>query len=188
MDTIVDSAVDAQIARRIAGERQQRGWSTASLAERSQVSRAMINRIERGEAKPTASLLGRISSAFGLPLSDFFAGVEAESRLSRADNRRPWRDPETGYVRTPISPASDRMLQLTEISLPPGARVRYPAGAYEFIHQQIWVLDGTLTFSEGSQQYRLSTGDCLTLGPPSDCTFANETKKKCRYMVAVVRR
>ena len=149
----------------------------------------MISRIEREHAKPTASLLGKISSAFGLPLSDFFAGVEGrDSRISRAATRRPWRDPETGYVRTPISPPGDRILQLTDVTLPPGARVRYPAGAFEFIHQQIWVAEGVLSFSEGGERHKLSAGDCLTLGPPADCTFANTTRKKCRYVVAVVRR
>lgn len=149
----------------------------------------MISRIERQEARPTASLLGKISSAFGLPLSDFFASMEApKSRISLAATREAWRDPETGYVRTPISPPGDRILQLTEVTLPAGARVRYPAGAFEFIHQQIWVLEGTLTFNEGRQQHALSAGDCLTLGPPSDCIFANDAKKKCRYLVAVVRR
>jgi len=149
----------------------------------------MISRIERAEAKPTASLLGRISSAFGLPLSDFFASMEAPpSRIALAATREAWRDPETGYVRRPVSPPGDRILQLTEVTLPPGARVRYPAGAYEFIHQQIWVLEGTLTFTEGRQRHALAAGDCLALGPPSDCMFANRTRKKCRYLVAVVRR
>jgi transcriptional regulator with XRE-family HTH domain len=149
----------------------------------------MISRIEREEARPTASLLGKISSAFGLPLSDFFASVETQdSRIARAGTRRPWRDPQTGYVRTPISSSADRLLQLIDVKLPAGARVRYPAGAYEFIHQQIWVLEGVLTFSEGDQRHELATGDCLTLGPPADCTFANTTRKKCRYLVAVVRR
>ena len=187
--TIVDATLDARIAQRITEERRRRDWSAADLAERSGVSRAMISRIEREEAKPTASLLGKISSAFGLPLSDFFASTEAPiSRISLAATREAWRDPETGYIRTPISPSGDRILQLTEVTLPAGARVRYPAGAYEFIHQQIWVMEGRLTFTEGRQQHDLSAGDCLTLGPPSDCSFANDTRKKCRYLVAVVRR
>ena len=149
----------------------------------------MISRIERGEAKPTASLLGKISAAFGLPLSMLLARVEDEpSRVSRATEQTRWTDPDTRYRRRSISPPGDTLLQLTEIELPPGARVTFPAAAYAFIHQQVWVLEGKLVFREGSHTHTLAAGDCLTLGPPAECQFRNATRKVCRYLVAVVRR
>lgn len=170
-------------------ERGARGWAVAELAERSGVSRAMISKIERGEVKPTASLLARLSAAFGLPLSLLLARVEgAPSRLMRAASQSWWTDPETRYRRRAISPPGDRQLQLTEVALPPRARVTFPAAAYTFIHQQIWVLDGRLTFREGSDAHELAAGDCLTLGPPAECTFENLTRRTCRYIVAVARR
>jgi transcriptional regulator with XRE-family HTH domain len=153
------------------------------------VSRAMISRIERGDAKPTASLLGRLSAAFGLPLSLLLARIEeVPSRVSRAALQSWWTDPETRYRRRAISPPSDGLLQLTEVELPPAARVMFPAAAYTFIHQQMWVLDGHLTFREGPETHTLEAGDCLTLGQPMECRFENATRKTCRYLVAVVRR
>ena len=85
------------------------------------------------------------------------------------------------------SSPSDAVLQLTEVSLPPRARVSFPAGAYTFIHQQIWVLEATLTFHEGGDVHVLEAGDCLTLGSPADCTFENAGRRTCRYVVAVAR-
>src|SRR5437764_460660 len=67
MSTIVDS-VDSTIAARVRGERTVRRWSLDELAERASVSKAMISKIERAEASPTAALLGRLSAAFGLTL------------------------------------------------------------------------------------------------------------------------
>ena len=161
----------------------------ADLAARSGVSRAMISKIERSEARPTASLLGKLSAAFGLPLSHLLARVEDQtSHLNRAAAQQRWRDPATRYTRRALSPVSDAILQLTEIRLPPGAVVRFPAAAYAFIHQQIWMLDGRLSFTEGSERHDLDPGDCLMLGPPADCTFRNRTRMTCRYLVAVVRR
>jgi transcriptional regulator with XRE-family HTH domain len=58
--TIDDPA--PRIANRIRVEREQRSWSLADLSERSGVSRAMISKIERNEASPTATVLGRLSS------------------------------------------------------------------------------------------------------------------------------
>jgi transcriptional regulator with XRE-family HTH domain len=186
---MVDTGLDAQIASRVAFEREQRGWSVADLADRSGVSRAMISKIERQAVKPTASLLGRLSAAFRLPLSLLLASVEGEtSRVARAAKQPDWQDPHTGYVRRSISPASDRILQLTLIALPPGARVGFPAAAYTFIHQQIWVQEGRLTFHEGRDVHQLSAGDCLALGPPVDCVFQNATRRTCRYVTAVVAR
>lgn len=182
-------SLDQRLAARIAAERETRGWTVGELADRSGVSRAMISKIERGTARPTASLLGRLSAAFALPLSNLFAKIEGEpSRVATAEGQAIWRDPRSGYIRRALSPPGDALLQLTHVELPARARVAFPAGTYAFIHQQIWVMEGVLTFHEGPIVHRLRTGDCVTLGPPGDCEFENATAKRCRYLVAVVRR
>ena len=187
MATIVTS-LDDRLAARLTAEREARGWTAAELAERSGVSRAMIGKIERGEARPTASLLGKLSGAFGLTLSTLLSRVEDQAgRVTTRETQAVWRDPQTGYERRALSPASERLLQLTEVDLPPGARVSFPSSAYTFIHQQIWMLTGTLTFHEGNDAHHLRRGDCLTLGTPAECTFENATKQPCRYLIAVAR-
>jgi transcriptional regulator with XRE-family HTH domain len=183
------TSLDARLAQRVSQERAARGWTVAELAARSGVSRAMIVKIERHGAQPTAALIGRLSGAFGLPLSRFFAALEdTPSRLSRAAAQAVWTDPETHYVRRALSPAGDAHLQLTVVDLPASARVSFPAEAYAFIRQQIWVLRGRLTFVEGKARHDLRAGDCLQVGPPSRCTFLNTSARPCRYLVAVARR
>ncbi|MCP3705900.1 XRE family transcriptional regulator [Paraburkholderia sp. CNPSo 3274] len=177
------------ISTRVRIERESRGWSLADMAERSGVSRAMISKIERGEASPTATVLGRLSGAFGLQLSMLLALAEQTGeRLSRAAGQQIWQDPETGYTRRAVSPRNGGMLDLVEIELPGGVRVAYPASAFTFQHQQIWVRSGTLVFEEGEQVHTLEAGDCLQLGPPADCAFFNPGKGPCVYVVALVRR
>src|ERR1051325_7443045 len=122
MSTIVDDPTPV-LALRIRREREGRGWSLGDLAERSGVSKAMISKIERGEASPTAALLGRLSGAFGLTLSALLARAEhASGRLLRAADQPRWQDPETGYVRRQVSPQSDLPLDLVRVELPAGAR------------------------------------------------------------------
>src|SRR5690242_8210511 len=114
------------LAARIALEREARGWSLAELAERSGVSKAMISKIERGEASPTATLLGRLSGAFGLTLSTLLARAEQSGgRLLRAAEQPEWRDPETSYVRRQIAPRADLPVELIRIELPAGAAVSF---------------------------------------------------------------
>lgn len=179
----------SRLAERLRGEREARGWSLNDLAERSSVSRAMISRIERGEASPTAVLLGRLSGAFGLTLSNLLARIEsAGERLRRAGDQPSWRDPETGFVRRAISPAGNGDLELVAGELPPGAAIGYPASSYAFIRQQIWMQSGMLDFDEGGVVTRLEPGDCMELGPPSDCRFSNPGPEPARYLVVVSRR
>jgi transcriptional regulator with XRE-family HTH domain len=160
-----------------------------ALAESAGVSRAMIGKIERGEAQPTAALLGRLSGALGMTLSELVANAEDDDRrLRRAADQPTWTDPVSGYVRRALSPPAGTPLELVEVTLPPGAEVAYPADTYTFIHQQIWVLDGELRFREGETVHDLAAGDCLQLGPPAPCTFINATSAPCRYLVALTHR
>ena len=99
MSTIVDH-IDSTIAARVRGERAARRWSLDDLAERASVSKAMISKIERAEASPTAALLGRLSGAYGLTLSTLLADAEAQRHgPARRADQPVWRDPATGYVR-----------------------------------------------------------------------------------------
>ena len=190
MSTITDT-LDARIGSRIRIEREHRGWSLTDLAQRSGVSRAMINKVERGEASPTASLLGRLAGAFGLTLSMLLARTETDhiGRLVRAKEQCRWTDPETGYIRRQIAPApgSDIPLDVVQVELPAGASVTFPARNYASVRQLIWMSDGCLTFIEGEVVHTLSAGDCLELGAPADCAFRNDQNVPCRYVVIVLR-
>jgi transcriptional regulator with XRE-family HTH domain len=177
------------IATRLKIERAARGWSLAELAERSGVSKAMISKIERGEASPTAVVLGRLSGALGLALSRLLALAEdSGDRLSRRAAQPVWQDPGTGYTRRSISPTAGGVLELLEIELPPNVTVPYPASAFTFQHEQILVTQGALVFTEGGIEHKLQAGDCLQLGAPEDCSFFNPGARPCRYLVALVRR
>jgi uncharacterized cupin superfamily protein len=68
-----------------------------------------------------------------------------------------------------------------------GAAVNFPASSYTFIRQMMWVLKGKLTFIEGETVHDMESGDCLALGPPTDCTFKTRGREPCLYLVVVMR-
>ncbi|ANJ28842.1 LacI family transcriptional regulator [Agromyces aureus] len=175
------------LASTVQAARSELGFSVAALAEASGVSRAMIAKVERGDAQPTAALLGRIATALGLTLSGLIARAEDGGRLVRRADQPAWVDPETGSVRRALSPAGSRNLELVEIELPPGAELRYPAEAFLFVEPQVWVLDGRLRLAEGAENHELDAGDCVQLGAPVDCMFSNPTQASCRYVVALLK-
>jgi transcriptional regulator with XRE-family HTH domain len=192
MSSIVDDDLDQRIAARLLAERASRAWSLEQVAERSGVSRAMISKVERGESSPTAAVLGRLSAAFGLTLSQLLARAEQGTGrlLNREAEQERWRDPDTGFERRALTPpGSTAPLELVWGELPPRAQVEYPASAFTFIEdQQIVVIAGRLSFTQGTQLYELRAGDCLRLGPPADCRFENPGGTPCRYLIAVLRR
>ncbi|MGW5638404.1 helix-turn-helix domain-containing protein [Streptomyces sp. NPDC003832] len=190
---MIDPLVE-RIATRIRTEREARRWTLAQLADASGVSRAMINRIERGESNPTAVVLGKLSAAFRLSVASLLAQAEdapiEEARAAAGPRRRAddgeWVDPETGYRRRQI--AGPRFpAELAEIRLPAGARVPYPAAAFAFLHQLVWVLEGRLTFHDGDTAHELGPGDVIELGDPAPRVFANTGDTDCRYAVLLSR-
>ncbi|MFT4102709.1 MAG: XRE family transcriptional regulator [Burkholderiaceae bacterium] len=179
--------LDERIGQRIRAERESRGWSLADLAQKSSVSRAMIYKVEHGESSPTAKILGKLSGAFGMSISTLMSRAELQhGRLLRKSDQPVWTDPESGYVRRHLSPRSDMPLDLVQVVLPARVEVPYPASAYAFLRQLVWVLEGELVFVEGEHRHAMAEGDCLELGPPTDCVFKNESDVPCTYVVAVL--
>jgi transcriptional regulator with XRE-family HTH domain len=187
--TPVSDALAVSLAGTLQAARQARGLTVSGLAEQAGVSRAMIAKIERGEAQPTAVLLARLAGALGMTLSELVARAEGGGeRLARAADQPTWTDPASGYRRRALSPVSGGPLELVEVDLPAGAQVAFTADSYGLVHQQIWVLDGHLRLHEGDTVHELDAGDCLQFGPPTPRTFANPADRACRYLVALARR
>lgn len=180
--------LSALLAARIRAERDRRGWSLADLAARCHVSKAMLSKIEREEVSPTASVLSRIASGLGLTLAGFLAQEDVvPKRLVRKREQPTWQDPKTRYVRRQVFQSAGSPLELAEISLPPGEAIAFPASAYRQARHVVWVLEGALTIKEGRHRQDLREGDRLEFGPPSPLTYANEGRKHCRYLVALLK-
>lgn len=192
-----DDAEQRRLGERLRRLRTERKWSLTELAEESGVSRAMINRVERGVSSPTATILGRLSGAFGLTVSQLLdeslehevprgADPDEARGVQRGATADSWTDPDTGYRRRPVSSA-DFPADVTEVRLPAGREVAYPASAYAFLRHCIWVLDGALELVVGDAVTRLAAGDRIELGEPADVVYRNAGDDVARYVVIVVR-
>jgi transcriptional regulator with XRE-family HTH domain len=180
--------INTRIAHRVRTLRAARGMTLDALAAKCHVSRSMISLVERGESSPTAVVLEKIAAGFDVPLATLFedAGVPASPVARRAD-RRPWRDPQSGYVRRNISPANfPSPIQIVEVVLPAGARVAYETGTRQVsIHQQIWVQSGSLELTVGERVHNLGEDDCLAMQLNEPTAFRNRTRKPVRYLVII---
>ncbi len=138
----VSQDITSRIARRVKALRTESGLTLDALAAQCNVSSSMISLIERGESSPTAVVLEKIASGLGVSLAALFEDAAPSANpVSHREDRLPWRDPQSGYIRCNISPANfPSPIQIVEVILPVGATVAYETGARNVnIHQQVWV-------------------------------------------------
>ncbi len=181
--------INQRIAARVRGLRSASGLSLEAVAQRSGVSRSMISLIERGESSATAVVLEKLAASLGVALAGLFEDTQAPaSPLAKRKAQPRWRDPASGYLRRNLSPPGFAApLQLVEVEFPPGARVAYESGAREVpIHQQIWMLEGTIELRVGDEQFHLEAGDCLAMQLDRPTGFRNPGRKRARYLVAIL--
>lgn len=186
----MEEELEIAIGMRIRQLRVARGLTLDELATASGVSRAMISRIERAEASPTASLLARLCAALGLSLSAFFAEEDkVVSPLSRRNDQQVWRDPETGYLRRSVSPSgTESMVDLIEVVFPAGARVSFPPHAASHgMRQHVWLFEGEMEITSRDTAYHLKPGDCLYMPVGEGHDFHNPSDRPARYCVVLDR-
>jgi transcriptional regulator with XRE-family HTH domain len=184
------SDINRRISQRVRGLRTEQGLSLETLASRSGVSRSMISLIERGESSPTAVVLEKLASALGVTLASLFdptvSAIPVEPVSRRADQIQ-WRDPASGYLRRNISPPGvSQPFRIVEVHFPSGGRVAFDnLGRDAVVHQQVWVLEGTIDVTLGEQCHRLSEGDCLAMRLDEPTLFHNPTPVLARYAVVI---
>jgi transcriptional regulator with XRE-family HTH domain len=184
--------INQQIAARVRELRDAHRLSLEALASRSGVSRSMISLVERGESSPTAVILDKLAVGLGVTLGALFnAPTTAEepqrSPVSRRRDQTEWRDPDSGYVRRNVSPPGKlQPIQIVEAHFPPGARVAFETSTRSNrVHQQIWLLEGSMDITVGKERHRLDKGDCLAMELDQPIRYHNRTKKSARYAVII---
>jgi transcriptional regulator with XRE-family HTH domain len=184
-------SINDQIARQIFRLRTRRKLSLQALAKRSGVSRSMISLIERAEASATAVVLARLATALGVPLAELFDAPSDDPNSAapfvRRRHQAEWRDPASGYLRRNVSPGQVASpFRIVEVEFPAGGRVAFETKAHELpLHQQIWVLAGSIQVTLGEQLHRLARGDCLAMHLDRPIVFANPGRKAARYAVVI---
>lgn len=166
--------------------RVDRDLSLHDLATMSGLSRATLSRIENGEVSPTAETLGRLASAFALPISRLLAPMEQGFRafVGRAE-QAVWLDPNNGYSRRALSPPSGHLqLEMIECEIKPHQRIAYDQPPILGHEHHLVLLSGALSTTVEDERHELLPGDCLRyrlLG--SSCFETGD--QPARYLIAL---
>jgi transcriptional regulator with XRE-family HTH domain len=187
---------ETNLSQRIAGRvrelRAAHRLSLDALAGKSGVSRSMISLIERGESSPTAAVLEKLAAALGVMLASLFdpladATPAPVGPVARRADQPQWKDPASGYLRRNVSPPGlPQPMQIVEVYFPAGASVAFETGGRNMrVHQQVWMLEGTMDITLGMERHRLREGDCLAMQLDRPTMFRNPTRKPARYAVVI---
>lgn len=193
MTTELEGSLDLRIATRVRTLRAASGLSLEAVSAVCGVSRSMISLIERGETSPTAVTLEKLAAGLGVTLAALFdplpaeAGHNTPSPVARRDAQAQWQDPESGYRRRNVSPPDvAQPVQIVDVHFPAGARVAFDIGVRDIhVSQQVWVLQGRMDVTVGTDRHRLGEGDCLFMVLDQPIVFHNPTSDAARYAVVL---
>ena len=182
------SNVSARLSDNLKSLRQSRGLTLEGLAEISSVSRATLSRIENADVSPTAEILGRLATAYGMSISRLMVLADESFSLHVPRSAQPfWLDPGSGLRRRVLSPpASGLGGEVVECELPSGARVDYDAPARPGHEHHVMLRSGLLYLTIDGVEYELHEGDTLRFRLYGPSSFQTPHHTSATYILVLV--
>lgn len=175
-----------KLAHHLRGLREDHEFTIAVLAQRSGVSKSTLSRIENGDVSPTAETLGKLASAYAMPISHLLTPLERGFQpLFRRGDQPIWRDPDHAFVRRNVSPPHGELsLELIESRLGEDQHIEYDAPAVPGQEHHILILSGRMNVTVEGKTFDLKKGDCLRYRLFGNTVFKT-SNTSCRYLIAL---
>jgi ribosome-binding protein aMBF1 (putative translation factor) len=153
------------IANHVRSRRQEIGLSVGQLAERSQISKGMLSKIENAQTSPSLATLARLSAALDMPVTSLFRGLAEERdavfmkagagpEIVRKGTRSGHRYELLGSLRGPTKRFEPLLVSLTERS------EVFPLFQHPGV-EMLYQLEGVMEYGYGTQRYLMEPGDTL---------------------------
>lgn len=175
-----------RLAANVRRLRQERGLTLDALALLCGVSRAMISKVERSAAVPTATVLGKLASGLEVGLSQLMGDQQARGPVLLDPAMQPtYRDPETGFTRRSLSPLfPDRRMDFAVNMLPPGRSAVF-APHHRGVEEYLFVSHGELVVVVDETRFVVSQGSSLFYHGHVTHEYRNETGETTEFYVVV---
>ena len=163
--------------------RLERNLSLGQLAEVSEISKAMLSDIEKGNGNPTINTIWKIANGLKVPYTKLMEGIDNKATIIRK-NEAPIQNGETDSYRVhcyyPTTPT--RNFELFYVELDANSSNR-SIGHSEKAQEYIYVIDGKLLLETENNEYILSNGDSINFDSSIAHTYINQEGQKVRFMV-----
>jgi transcriptional regulator with XRE-family HTH domain len=177
---------DDRLSQNLRRLRTEHNLTMDALADRSGVSRAMISKIERGVAVPTATVLGKLSAALDVGLSQLVGDSQPRTAVLLPQGEQAiYRDPESGLERRSLSPLfPDRSVDFALNTLPVNGHVVFP-GHHQGVEEYLFVSRGELVVVADGRRHIVPQGSTLFYPGHLVHEFHNETQETVEFYIVV---
>ena len=157
--------LEAVIGWRVRSRAREIGLSSAQLAKRVGLSRAMISKIENAQVSPSLATMSRLAEALEIPITSLFQGLDEERdalytkagggpELGRPGTKSGHRYQLLGSMRGPAKRMEPMLVTLSSES---EVFPLYQHPGTEFLH----MLEGEMEYGYAGASYQMSPGDSL---------------------------
>jgi transcriptional regulator with XRE-family HTH domain len=159
------SQIESVIGWRVRSRAREIGLSSAELAKRVGLSRAMISKIENAQVSPSLATISRLAEVLDVPITSLFQGLDEERdalftrsgggpELGRPGTRSGHRYQLLGSMRGPAKRMEPMLVTLTSES---EVFPLYQHPGTEFI----FLLEGEMEYGYAGASYLMNPGDSL---------------------------
>jgi len=175
----------SHFAKELKRLRNEHNYAMQTLADRANVSKSMISKIERAEVQPTIDVATRLANALDKNLSEMLTSAQPAKIIKIPKNEQEiWEDPQVHFQRHILSPSFPggkiEWLHVTfpakkiQIHLPP-----LPNGGGKYVY----LIRGKLELTLGDKEVKLAAGDALYFEADIPHSFANASNKTAEYYI-----
>lgn len=147
--------INNSLGYRLKSARTQKSWSLDQASKETNVSKAMLGQIERGESSPTIVRLWSIANGFKLPLSYFLTDLETTTTPPVLVNNE-----QDIHVVTLFPYDKKTGLETFQITFEPG-REYLSEPHNDGVVEHIIVVDGCMEYYLKGQWHRLQQGQVV---------------------------
>ena len=185
--TYKDGMTESSLPVALKKHRASRKLTLDALASASGVSRAMISKIERGEATPTTSVLGKLAEALDVTISQLVGGKMTSGCLLIPASKQPvYREDVSGFERRSLSPLyRGRGVDVALNILPAGETTGPFPSHREGVEEHLFLREGALQVQVGDDTYNLEAGDFLFYPADRDHTFRNPGRQSAEFIIVI---
>ena len=167
-DTLADQSVDHAIGAALRDLREAAGLTARQLAQKAEISAAMISRIENGQASPSIHTLSALSAALDVPLVSLFR----ETASDYAD----FTHVKSGDGLKSVRMVDGHSHEFTNLAFHTRRDLQFEARMVKLVRQDaappryighgvvyIYVVKGEAVYGYGQVELTLKAGDSLSL-------------------------
>ena len=161
----VSARLEQVIANHVRSRRLELGLNVSQLAERSELSKGMLSKIENAHTSPSLATIERLAAALDMPVTALFRGLAEERdavfvkagtgpEITRQGTRAGHTYQLLGSLRGPKKKMEPLLVSLTERT------EVFPVFQHEG-SEMLYMLQGVMEYTCSRQRYRMEPGDTL---------------------------